>query len=112
MTRLPLRVPEDTEGQTPTPRGTTEPSAFGPLALHAGGQEHPPHRSAATLPKVKVDDGPCNACEHDFTLHAGRQATRKYTFTDREIESVLLSLGKGVSYNRPPLPSVATLLTQ
>ena len=74
MTRLRRRVPEDTEAQTPTPRGTTEPSAFGPFTLHASGQEHPPHRYAATLPKVKWTTGPSNACEHDFTLHDGRQA--------------------------------------
>ncbi len=47
-----------------------------------------------------MDDGTCDACEHDFTLHDGHQATREYTFTDREIASVLLALGKGVSYNR------------
>lgn len=58
------------------------------------------HRYAATLPRVKVDDSTCDVCEHSFTLHDGHQATREYTFTDREIASVLLSLGRGVSHNR------------
>jgi hypothetical protein len=59
-----------------------------------------PHTFAAQLPKVRVDDGLCDACEHEFGTHDGHQSVREYTFTAREIAAGLVAVGKGLPYTR------------
>ncbi len=52
-----------------------------------------PHTFAAKLPRVRVDNGQCDACEHLFGTHDGHQATREYSFTAREIATALSRSG-------------------